>query len=103
MNSRNRLLLGLIKDKNIDTETFMDQAQQAKAQEVAVPEPMVAPEPEEEVKTPQQEFKEIIKLANKKVNGQKKKMKLKNKVIDKLLGFMEEQYVPITIDEADIF
>ena len=100
MNARNRLLLGLIGNRNLDTEEETPPPVQ-EAQEDSTMGVMTAPEPE--IKTPQQEFKEIVELANKKVGGQKKKKAHKNKVVDKLLEFMEEQYQPISIDEADIF
>lgn len=100
MNARNRLLLGLIQQKNDNYEESEPQ-QPEPPQNETTSGVMEAPEPE--IKTPQQEFKEIINLANKKVSGQKKKKKHKDKVVDKLLEFMEEQYQPLSIDDADIF
>lgn len=96
MNARNRLLLGLLANKNKETTS-------EPVQEVNKDEVMSAPLPEEEIKTPQQEFKEIVELSNKKVKGPKKKKKHKEKVVNTLLEFMEEQYQPLSIDDADIF
>jgi hypothetical protein len=122
MLARSRILFKLINDKNKDMDidrnfeitnlvndservnrtSQSDEKHKSKTSK-ELEGPMSAPLSEEIVKTPQQEFKEIIKLANKKVSGNKKKDKLRKKVIDKLLEFMEEQYMPLAVDEAEIF
>lgn len=103
MLSRNRLLLNLINKQNSNNEDITFSQEQAKAQETTIAMgKLEAPEPEEELLSPRQQFRVIINMANKKLKKNQNANKKKKKVINQLIEYAEIHF-PILEDEEEIF